>query len=68
VKSRFHRANRLLRQALSAQFGAIFEGAFPFLGARCDRLIAAVLARLGLDIPGDLPAPRRNRAVPARPP
>ncbi len=47
VKTRFHRANRLLRQALSAQFGSILEGTFPFMGERCDRLVARVLARLG---------------------
>jgi RNA polymerase sigma-70 factor (ECF subfamily) len=48
VKTRFHRASRLLRKALSAQFGSILEGTFPFLGARCDGLITRVLARLDL--------------------
>jgi RNA polymerase sigma-70 factor (ECF subfamily) len=48
VKTRFHRANKQLRRALSAQFGALVEGAFPFLGPRCDGLVAAVLDRLGL--------------------
>ena len=47
VKTRFHRANKLLRQALSAEFGAILEGAFLFLGARCNRLVTRVLERLG---------------------
>jgi RNA polymerase sigma-70 factor (ECF subfamily) len=46
VKSRFRRANRLLRRALSAQFAAIWDDAFPFAGRRCDRLVAGVLARL----------------------
>jgi RNA polymerase sigma-70 factor (ECF subfamily) len=46
VKTRFHRANRLLRQALSAQFAAILDGAFPFAGARCDDLMSRVLERL----------------------
>lgn len=65
VKTRFHRANKLLRHALSARFGAILDGTFPFLGARCDRLIALVLARLGLPVPSDLPAPSFDRrAVP----
>jgi RNA polymerase sigma-70 factor, ECF subfamily len=65
VKTRFHRANKLLREALSARFGTILDGAFPFLGARCDRIIAAVLARLGLPLPSDLPAPSFDRrAVP----
>lgn len=61
VKTRLHRANKLLRQALTQQFGVLLDGAFPFLGARCDRLIAAVLSRLGLVAeaapPGDRPAP-----------
>lgn len=48
VKTRFHRANRLLRQALSAEFASILDGAFPFAGARCDALINRVLARLGV--------------------
>lgn len=29
VKTRFHRANKLLRLALTRQFGAVFDGAFP---------------------------------------
>lgn len=49
VKTRFHRGSRLLRKALSAQFGSILEGTFPFLGTRCDGLTARVLARMGLD-------------------
>lgn len=64
VKTRLHRANKQLRQALTTQFGAVLDGAFPFLGARCDRLIATVLERLGLPAetraaapPGDRPAP-----------
>lgn len=48
VKTRLHRANRLLRHALSAQFASILDGTFPFLGARCDRLINTVVERLGL--------------------
>lgn len=63
VKSRFHRANKLLRGALSAEFGSLLDGVFPFLGARCDRLTRGVLERLGLAaatpstaLPGDRPA------------
>ncbi|THD81817.1 MAG: RNA polymerase sigma factor [Phenylobacterium sp.] len=48
VKTRLHRARRLLRQALDAQLASALTGAFPFLGARCERITAAVLARLGL--------------------
>jgi len=67
VKTRFHRANKLLRQALTRHFGAILDGAFPFLGTRCDRLIAGVLERLQLPTeilstapPGDRPAARHG--------
>jgi RNA polymerase sigma-70 factor (ECF subfamily) len=67
VKTRFHRANKLLRQTLSARFGAMLDGVFPFLGARCDRLTATVLKRLGLPAEtisttpqSDQPAPSRN--------
>ncbi len=68
VKTRFHRANRLLRQHLSAEFGSIFDGAFPFLGARCDRLISAVLKRLGFDAEANAAMPSRDRPVSSRPP
>jgi RNA polymerase sigma-70 factor, ECF subfamily len=69
VKTRFHRANKLLRQALSAEFGSILEGAFPFLGARCDRPVARVLERLGnpADIAGAAPSCDRP-AAPQCPP
>lgn len=46
VKTRLHRARRLLRQALDAQLGATMVGAFPFLGVRCARITEAVLARM----------------------
>jgi RNA polymerase sigma-70 factor (ECF subfamily) len=66
VKTRFHRANKLLRQALTRQFGAIFDGAFPFLGSRCDRLVMRVLERLGLSAETSLAAPQGDRPVPSR--
>jgi RNA polymerase sigma-70 factor, ECF subfamily len=68
VKTRFHRANRLLRQRLSAEFGSIFDGAFPFLGVRCDRLISSVLKRLGLEAEANTAMPPRDRPVSSRPP
>ena len=46
VKTRFHRANRLLREMLSEEFASIWDNAFPFAGSRCDRLVAHVLDRL----------------------
>ncbi len=48
VKTRLHRARRLLRSALDETIGAGMKGAFPFLGARCQRMTEAVLARLDL--------------------
>jgi RNA polymerase sigma-70 factor, ECF subfamily len=47
VKTRLHRANRRLRQALSDEFASLWDDAFPFAGSRCDGLVARVLARLG---------------------
>jgi RNA polymerase sigma-70 factor (ECF subfamily) len=57
VKTRFHRANRLLRQSLSAQLESVFDDTFPFAGARCDRLMTRVLAQLGVAPAASVPAP-----------
>lgn len=46
VKTRLWRAHLALRSALGADLAAGFSEAFPFAGARCDRLVAAVLAKL----------------------
>ena len=46
VKTRLHRARRLLRKSLGAEFAAALPTAFPFAGRRCDRIAARVLARL----------------------
>lgn len=48
VKTRLHRANLYMRASLGAELAALLDGAFPFGGARCDRLTRAVLARLPL--------------------
>jgi RNA polymerase sigma-70 factor (ECF subfamily) len=48
VKTRLHRARRLLRTALHDELATTMTDAFPFLGARCDRMTNAVLARLDL--------------------
>jgi RNA polymerase sigma-70 factor, ECF subfamily len=50
VKTRLHRARKLLRKHLEKQIGPMFLDAFPFAGARCERITAAVLQRLGLSI------------------
>ena len=47
VKTRLHRARRLLRKELGAEFAAALPDVFSFAGARCDRITARVLARLG---------------------
>jgi RNA polymerase sigma-70 factor (ECF subfamily) len=46
VKTRLHRARRLLQRRLEDQLGPVLGGAFPFAGARCERLTEAVLRRL----------------------
>jgi RNA polymerase sigma-70 factor (ECF subfamily) len=48
VKTRLHRARRLLRAQLDKQVGAVLLDAFPFAGARCERLTNNVLRRLEL--------------------
>jgi RNA polymerase sigma-70 factor, ECF subfamily len=47
VKTRLHRARNRLQEALGARFEALVPAAFEFGGARCDRIVAAVLARIG---------------------
>jgi RNA polymerase sigma-70 factor, ECF subfamily len=46
VRTRFFRARSLLRESLSREMDLAIDGAFEFLGARCDRITAAVMARL----------------------
>jgi RNA polymerase sigma-70 factor, ECF subfamily len=46
VKVRLHRARALMRKQIYAQTGAATAAAFQFLGARCDRLVSAVLERI----------------------
>jgi RNA polymerase sigma-70 factor (ECF subfamily) len=49
VKTRLHRARKLIRARLEERIGPVLVDAFPFAGARCDRLTDAVLEKLGLD-------------------
>lgn len=51
VKTRLHRARRLLRAALQDTLSATLSDAFPFLGPRCDRMSDAVLRRLDMAKP-----------------
>lgn len=46
VKTRLHRARRLLQESLSRSLLATAPSLFEFQGARCDRIVARVLARL----------------------
>jgi RNA polymerase sigma-70 factor (ECF subfamily) len=46
VKTRDHRARNLLRTYLSENIDTTIPQTFPFLGARCDRIVDKVLARL----------------------
>jgi RNA polymerase sigma-70 factor (ECF subfamily) len=47
VKIRLHRARAMVRRDLTARVGPGIREAFPFLGARCDRMVSAVMARVG---------------------
>ena len=46
VRTRFFRARSLLREALAQKIDLACEDAFSFAGARCDRIVAHVLARI----------------------
>jgi len=48
VKTRLHRARRLLRDAMEKHIGPAMGDAFPFAGRRCERVAERVIARLGL--------------------
>lgn len=51
VKTRLHRARARLQAAIDRQLAGALDDAFPFAGARCARLCANVLRRLGFDDP-----------------
>ena len=46
VKTRLHRARAMIRRAVTDRIGAVATGAFQFHAPRCDRVVAAVLARI----------------------
>jgi RNA polymerase sigma-70 factor (ECF subfamily) len=48
VKTRLHRARRLVREQLDKQIGPVLMDAFPFAGRRCERMTSAIMQRLGL--------------------
>lgn len=47
VKTRLHRAHALLRKELYARAQVRVADLYPFLGARCDRIVKAVFERIG---------------------
>lgn len=48
VKTRLHRARRMVRESLEEKLGAALTTAFPFDGWRCDRLADRVVSALAL--------------------
>lgn len=48
VKTRLHRARRLLKAALADHIGPLFSDVFPFDGKRCERVTNTVVKRLNL--------------------
>ncbi len=51
VRTRFFRARGLLRESLSREMDFAMEDAFSFAGARCDRIVAHVLANIAAGTP-----------------
>jgi RNA polymerase sigma-70 factor (ECF subfamily) len=49
VKTRLHRARRLLRECLEGQLASTLKDSFPFAGRRCARITDTVLARMRED-------------------
>jgi RNA polymerase sigma-70 factor (ECF subfamily) len=49
VRTRFFRARSLLRESLARDVDRAYGDAFGFAGARCDRIVSNVLARLAGD-------------------
>jgi RNA polymerase sigma-70 factor, ECF subfamily len=47
VKVRLHRGHAMMREMLFERVGTKAKEAFPFMGERCDRVVAGVFARLG---------------------
>jgi RNA polymerase sigma-70 factor (ECF subfamily) len=57
VRSRYFRARGLLRQALAADVDLAQQHVFSFDGARCDRIVASVLAKLHNPAPATVRPP-----------
>lgn len=48
VRSRLHRARRMLREAFGEHLASALKDTFPFERPRCDRLVQRILAQFGL--------------------
>ena len=48
IKTRLHRARASLREAIEGRIGEQMQSSYVFGNERCDRVVAAVLARLNL--------------------
>jgi RNA polymerase sigma-70 factor (ECF subfamily) len=46
VKTRFHRARRMLQEMLHRKLDDVVRDTFPLAGQRCDAIVATVLARI----------------------
>jgi RNA polymerase sigma-70 factor (ECF subfamily) len=46
VRTRYFRARSMLRESLAREVDTALDDAFAFAGARCDRIVAAVLEQL----------------------
>jgi RNA polymerase sigma-70 factor (ECF subfamily) len=68
VKTRLHRARAILREELYQRAGVAAASAYAFDLSRCDRVVAGVFARLGIEAgtalrpsrPASVPRPRRR--------
>lgn len=49
VKTRLHRARRLLRKSLDRTLGGMLTDTFPFLGLRCATMTAVLMTRLAAE-------------------
>jgi len=58
VKTRVHRARKLLQRSLRDELSTVLSGAFEFAGDRCDRLVGGVFRRINAAASGTGPVHR----------
>jgi RNA polymerase sigma-70 factor (ECF subfamily) len=63
VKTRLHRARALLRRDLLASAGAATAEALTFAGARCNRMVESVFARIGFASLGSMEVRSSDKTV-----